>query len=88
MYKKNFKNAENLFIELDKVVAQNQNHYFKSRLTGFIAVSAVTVYELAIKEIFINFATKKHKILGNFTSEFFEKINGRIKKDNLRKDYS
>jgi len=52
-----------------------------------LAVSAVTVYELAIKTIFAEFATKKHKVLKNFTDEYFDRINGHIKTKTIKDDY-
>lgn len=55
--------------------------------TGFAAVSAVTVYELAIKEIFREFAGKKNKVFGHFVDQHFKRINGRIGLRALREDY-
>ena len=52
-----------------------------------MAVTAVTVYELAIKEIFTSFAEKKHKVFGNFTSSHFNRINGRIMKKDIEDRY-
>lgn len=54
---------------------------------GFAAVSAVTVYELAIKNIFFDFALAKHKVLAVFTEAYFERISGRIGLKVLRDDY-
>lgn len=62
--------AENPEVTTDAFIA--------SRHVGFVAVSAVTVYEIAIKSIFIEFGTKKHVVLGNFTKARFDRINGRI----------
>ena len=55
--------------------------------TGFAAVSAVTVYELAIKEIFREFAGKKNKVFGHFVDKHFRRSNGKIGLDVLQKDY-
>ena len=52
--------------------------FIASRHVGFVAVSAVTVYEIAMKQIFIEFGVKKHAVLGNFTRARFDRINGRI----------
>jgi hypothetical protein len=54
---------------------------------GFLSVSGVTVFELAIKDIFIEFALKKNKVFGTFIDSHFEKINGRIKLDDLKKSH-
>lgn len=55
--------------------------------TGFAAVSAVTVYELAIKEIFREFAGKKNKVFGHFVDKHFRRINGKIGLDVIQNDY-
>lgn len=59
----------------------------RSQYAGFAAVSALTVYELAVKEIFIEFATKKHNVFGHFTSEHFDRINGRIGLKSLKDEH-
>jgi len=51
---------------------------------GFLSVSAVTVYELAIKDIFIEFAAKKNKVFGDFVDIHFSRINGQIKLQDLK----
>ncbi len=63
------------------------NPQMQMQYTGFAAVSAVTVYELAIKEIFREFASKKNKVFGHFVDQHFKRINGKIGLDVLRKDY-
>jgi len=59
----------------------------QAKYVGFVSIAAVTVYELALKEIFITFAEKKHKVLGNFTRAHFDRINGRIRIREIREDY-
>lgn len=86
-YSDHFKLADDYIVHLDAVMATIHDPFIKSRYTGFLSVSAVTVYELAIKDIFKEFANKKHKVLGNFTSAYFYRINGRIKIDDLKRDY-
>ena len=51
---------------------------------GFLSVSSVTVFELAIKDIFENFATKKNIVFGHFVEKHLSRLNGRIKLDDLR----
>jgi hypothetical protein len=57
------------------------------RYTGFVAVSAVTVFELVVKEEFCSFASQKHNLLGVFTSSYFDKINGKVRVEVLKKEY-
>lgn len=86
-YITHFQLADDYIRHLDTMMGSISDPFIKSRYTGFLAVSAVTVYELAIKAIFIEFAEKKHKVLKNFTSAYFERINGRIKTSIIKDEY-
>ena len=86
-YEDHFKHADDVVAHLNTIVPAISDPWLQSKYTGFVAVVAVTVYELAIKEIFIEFARRKHKVLGHFTESFFDRINGRIKIKNIREDY-
>jgi hypothetical protein len=57
------------------------------RYTGFVAVSAATVFELVIKDEFRRFAKAHNDLLGTFVDSYFERINGRIKIEVIKKDY-
>ncbi|MBF0105311.1 MAG: hypothetical protein HQM16_08295 [Deltaproteobacteria bacterium] len=61
--------------------------FIVSRYTGFLTISAVTVFELALKTIFCDFATRKNKVLGTFCEKYFEKINGKIKFKDIKENY-
>jgi len=52
-----------------------------------MAVAAVTVYELCIKDIFWGFSSRKHKVFGTFVSKHFERINGRIRLCDIKGEY-
>ena len=86
-YYDHFNLADDYINHLDTLMGSISDPFVKSRYTGFVAISAVTVYELAIKTIFLEFAGRKHKVLKNFTSAYFERINGRIKVKVIRDDY-
>lgn len=86
-YIDHFKHADDVIAHLNSVVPTIADPLLKAKYTGFVTVVAVTVYELAIKGIFIEFAQKKHKVFGNFTESFFGRINGRIKTDDIKKEY-
>ncbi|MEI8173669.1 MAG: HEPN domain-containing protein [Deltaproteobacteria bacterium] len=86
-YKIHFKLADDLIHHLDSVAGGLTDPFIASRYVGFVAVVGTTVYELAIKEIFIEFSWKKHRVLGNFVSRYFDRLNGRIKADQLRNEY-
>lgn len=56
--------------------------------SGFLSVSAITVYELAIKDIFFDFAHNQNKVFGIFVENHFERINGKIKIDHIVGDHT
>jgi len=86
-YEDKFVHADGVVEHLNSVVPAITDPLLQRKYVGFVSIVAVTVYELAIKEIFIDFSHKKHKILGNFTESFFDRINGRIKMEVVQKDY-
>ena len=86
-YQDHFKLADDMISHLDSVIGGITDPFVTSRYVGFVAVAGVTVYELAIKEIFFEFAQKKHKVFGNFVDKHFDRINGRIKLEVIREYY-
>ena len=84
-YSDSFVLADDVIKHLDQVMVEIADPFISSRYVGFVAVTAVTVYELAIKDILFEFGEKKHQVLGNFTRSYFERMNGRISIDDLRK---
>jgi len=86
-YTDNFKHADDLVAHMNSVVPGITDPLLQAKYIGFVSVAAVTVYELALKEIFITFGRKKHKILGNFTESYFERINGRIRIRDIKEVY-
>jgi hypothetical protein len=86
-YADRYQHADDIIQHLDTVVPGLADPLLKAKYTGFVAVAAVTVYELAIKEVFIEFAREKNPSFGTFVAASFERINGRIRLDDL-KEYS
>ncbi|TXH84720.1 HEPN domain-containing protein [Thauera aminoaromatica] len=86
-YANHFRHADDVIAHLNTVVPTITDPLLVAKYSGFAAVAAVTVYELAIKEIFCEFGRRKHKILGNFTESYFDRINGRITLKNIKDDY-
>lgn len=79
--------AEDTINHLDQIFLKEKDSFIKSRYVGLISVAAVTVYELKIKEIFINFSTRKNKVLGDFVRKHFERINGRVSYQSIKDEY-
>ena len=86
-YTDHFKIADDLVAHLNSVVGAIADPFLASRYTGFVAIAAVTVYELAVKEILCGFGDKKHVVLGHFTRRYFDQINGRIRYNVLHERY-
>lgn len=61
--------------------------YIKSRYTGFVAVTAVTAYEVNIRNKIFDFCRKKHNVFGHFSESHFEKTNAKVKTDHLKDEY-
>lgn len=86
-YTDHFTLVENYLAHVDPVMAAITDPFVEGKYTGFIATSAVTAYELAIKDIFYAFADKKHLVLGEVTRARFSRLNGKIKLDDLKKEH-
>lgn len=86
-YQDHFKLADDYIAHLDTAIASITDPFIRSRYVGFVALSAATVFELAIKEIFCAFAARKHRVLGNFTSVYFDRLNGQIGRDRIQNTY-
>jgi hypothetical protein len=70
--------------ELVAFVPTLANKQMKSKYAGFLSASTVTVCELAIKDIFVEFAEKKNPVFGTFVEKYFNQINGRIRIDDVK----
>lgn len=86
-YTDRFALVEDYLAHLDPMMAGIADPFVQGRYIGFIATSAVTAYELAIKDIFYEFADAKHVVLGDVTRARFERLNGKIKLDDLKKEH-
>jgi hypothetical protein len=86
-YTDHFKLADDYIAHLDVSIGSVADPFIRSRYVGFVAVSAVTVYELAIKDIFLEFSGKKHKVLGNFAQKYFDRINGQVGRKSIEDKY-
>ena len=86
-YSDHFRLTDDLIQHLDLVLTGLNDPFIESRYTGFLAVSSVTVLELAMKSVFLDFSASKHKVLANFCGEHFDQINGRIRLAHIQDDY-
>ena len=86
-YKVHFSHADEVIKHLSSILPSVNDPFLKAKYVGFVSVAAVTVYELAIKSIFLDFSKNENKILNCFTEKYFERINGRIKIKAIQDDY-
>ena len=86
-YQDTFQHADDVIAHLSGLIATVGDPLLSIKYVGFVSVAAVTVYEMAIKSIFIEFATKKHAVLESFTKNYFNQINGRIRPKHIKDDY-
>ena len=86
-YQNRFVSTDNLIAHLNPFVNTITDQAIKANYAGFLSVSAVSVYELAIKDIFIEFAQKKNNIFGNFVEKHFSRINGKINIKDLKNEH-
>lgn len=87
MYTSHFNLADDLVSHLDGVLSEVTDPFLLSRYAGFVAVSAATVFELAVKSILIDFAAAQHPVLSNFVGRVFERLNGRVSLQALKEEH-
>ncbi|QGX99932.1 hypothetical protein EI983_17320 [Roseovarius faecimaris] len=80
-----FNLADDYLEHVDGVITGLPDDFIRSRYLGFLAISAVTAYELAIKDIIYRFSDQKHRALGELARSRFERLNGQIKLSDIRK---
>lgn len=86
-YANHFRLTDDLILHLNGVVASIADPFIATRYVGFVAIAGTTVYELAIRDIFVEFSEKQHEIFGQFVNKSFEKLNGRIRTSEIRGYY-
>jgi hypothetical protein len=86
-YVNQFAHADAVMAHLAGLLPTLADPQLEQKYAGFASVAAVTVYELAVKEIFIEFARKKHVVFEEFVKNFFSRLNGRIKPEIIKGEY-
>ncbi|WP_089725863.1 HEPN domain-containing protein [Candidatus Thiosymbion oneisti] len=87
IYGSHFRHADDIVNHLNDIVPEITNPLLKAKYVGFVSVAAVTVYELAIKEILIEFARRKHQVFGHFIEAHLDRINGRIRLKTIKEEH-
>jgi hypothetical protein len=84
-YVDRFRATDDLIAHLQTVIPMITDEKLKSEYAGFLSANAVTAYELAIKDIFIAFAEKKHHVFGTYVENKFSRISGHINIEEIKK---
>lgn len=77
-YTDRFNDVDSLISNLEPII-NGMPSDVQAKMAGFLAINAVTAYELAIKEIIENYASSKHCDFGEYVRCVFSRINGRIR---------
>ena len=77
-YLKRFNSVDILISQLNPIVQTGTDPLVLSAMAGIVAVEAVTAYELAIKDIFEEFSSKKNIVFGSFVKTTYSKFSYRI----------
>ena len=83
-YHDQFKLADDLITHMDTFVPSLPDQFLRERYIGFLSIAGVTVYELAIKDIFYAFSDEIHPVLGAAARARFDRLNGQIILDRLK----
>lgn len=83
-YTDHFQAADDLVAHLNTVVPNISDPLLRAKYIGFLGISVVTVFELCVREVLIEFARKKNKHFGVYCSSVFDRLNGRVTLKDLR----
>ena len=84
-YQSNFECVDDLIKHLDAYIGSIVDHNLRIQYIGLVAVVAIAAYESSIKEIFKSFATQTHPALCCYIFSDFDKINAKIKVEDLKR---
>lgn len=85
-YRGHFKLVDDVSAHFDGIVS-TADPFLQSRYVGFYAVASAAVLELSLKQIISDFAKQKHTLFGDYIASRYEKINGRIRVDDVIKEH-
>lgn len=72
-YTDRYVTLDGLIVHLDVLLQNIGDPILKSQYVGFLNVAVVTVFELAVKDIFFGFFDKKARYIWNILRECFGK---------------
>ena len=86
-YTEHFQHADDVAAHLSQTITNKLDPLLVMKFMGFLSIAGVTVYELAIKDILIEFSRQKDEAFGNYVTSDMDRRNGRIKLGEVRQDW-
>jgi len=82
-----FAKINELIVEIQDIVPDGSYKMVKFRadLAGLLVVAITATYENCVKEILCEYANKKHVAFGKFATRNFEKLNSKIRINDLER---
>lgn len=82
-----FAKIDELIKEINELVPSHsyRSIQFRSDLAGLLVVAMAATYETCVKEILFEYANRHHVFFGAFAQRNYEKLNSRIKVNDLEK---
>lgn len=87
MYTDYFLKSDTVINHIKHINLPPENYLLRQSYIGFVCIVAVATYEMAIKDILVNFCTKHNPLFGNFFSSKFHRINGNIEIDKIKSNF-
>jgi len=81
-----FRKIDVLISEINNSVPPNSSYSvveMRADLAGLLVVAMAATYETCVKEILCSHANAKHAAFGSFATRHFERLNSRIRVNNL-----
>lgn len=86
-YVDHFNSTDGLIAHLDTVIPGIADPVLKAQYVGFLSVAVVTVFELCVKDLLIDFARRKNRHFGIYCANVFDRLNGRVALKDLKETH-
>lgn len=87
MYTDRFVKADTVINHIRTLSLPQGDYILQESYAGFICVISVATYEMAIKDILVDFCTKNNPLFGNFFASRFSRINGNIEINKIKSSF-
>ena len=87
MYTDHFIKADTVINHIKTLSLPPGDYILQESYAGFVCVISVATYEMAIKDILVDFCTKNNSLFGNFFASKFSRINGNIEINKIKSSF-